>query len=76
MSNFNFKKIAIIVLASLLGVLVIQNFETTPFSLFFWTFEAPRAVLLVLCMLLGFALGYVVAKFAKSKPEVFDNDGV
>ncbi|MGE0174376.1 MAG: lipopolysaccharide assembly protein LapA domain-containing protein [Oligoflexales bacterium] len=73
MGNFNFKKILMIVIATLLGILIIQNFETTPFSLFFWTFQAPRAVLLVICMVLGFALGYILAKFRKGKePEQFD----
>jgi uncharacterized integral membrane protein len=56
------KKIVIGSVAALILILILQNFESVAFSFFFWTFELPRAVLLLVALVLGGTLGYGIAK--------------
>ena len=53
--------IAILVLALVVAVLILQNTEPVETRLLFATVEMPRALLLLTTVLVGFALGILTA---------------
>lgn len=53
--------IALVVLLSVLTVFGFQNLESTSFVFLIWSFEAPRIVLILLAVLVGFIAGWLVA---------------
>jgi uncharacterized integral membrane protein len=55
------KTVAIIVLALLALVLVVQNTETIETRLLFFTLRMPRAALLLITLAVGFSLGVIVS---------------
>ena len=56
-----FKLITLLVLAVLAIVLVLQNTQAVDTRLFFVTVTMPRAALLMLTLLMGFACGLLTA---------------
>jgi len=54
----------IVILTAILLVLIffIQNTQIVTLRLFFWKFSMTQIILLPLTMIVGFALGYIVAK--------------
>jgi uncharacterized integral membrane protein len=67
--NMNIKIIIIIVLVILFGVILIQNTEIVTFQLLFWKIGMSRIILISFMLLLGFVMGYVVAKLPKRRTE-------
>lgn len=53
--------IAILILAVVVAVLILQNTEPVETRLLFATVEMPRALLLLTTVLVGFALGILTA---------------
>ena len=66
----NVKLILVSVFAVLTGIVIMQNTEVVAFQLLFWKFNMSRILLLLVTLILGFALGYVIAKL----PARSDND--
>lgn len=54
------KRVALLVLAGLVVIVVLQNTETVQTRILFLTVSMPRAVLLVITTLVGFAIGVLV----------------
>ena len=66
-----FKMISITILTILGVIIILQNMETVETRLLFFTIPMPRAVLLMVTTLIGFALGILVSFFfqRKEKPQ-------
>lgn len=60
--------ITAIVLAILVVIVVLQNTQTVETRLLFVTITMPRAVLLFVTLLVGFALGLITATWLGRKP--------
>jgi uncharacterized integral membrane protein len=63
------KLIAIIVLAILAVIVVVQNTDSVPMKFLFFTTEQPQAVLLFVATALGFALGVLTALLRGGKKK-------
>ncbi len=56
------KTIVLLVLIVLFLVILLQNMSPVTLRLLFWRIEAPQIILIPVTMLLGFVIGYMVAK--------------
>jgi uncharacterized integral membrane protein len=63
------KTIVILIIAVLLLIIIVQNTQVVSLKLFFWQISMSRIILLALTLIVGFALGYVVAEITSSKPK-------
>lgn len=61
------KYIALIVLAVLAVILVLQNWYDVLIQLFFWNQEMPLAVFAMLMMAIGFLLGLITARVSRGE---------
>jgi uncharacterized integral membrane protein len=61
------KVIAIIVIAILALIILLQNMATVTFSLFFWQVQVSQLLLVVIMLVIGYVLGYLTAKLSKSR---------
>jgi uncharacterized integral membrane protein len=61
------KVIAIVVIAILALIILLQNMHTVTFSLFFWKVEVSQLLLVLLMLIIGYALGFLTAKLAGKK---------
>ncbi len=59
------KTIIILVLIVLAIVIVIQNSEMVTLQLFFWKIMMSRIIFMVGLLVVGFALGFLVAKMTQ-----------
>ena len=57
-----------IVVAILVVIVVLQNTQTVETKLLFVTIAMPRAVLLLVTLLVGFALGLIAATWLSRRP--------
>jgi uncharacterized integral membrane protein len=66
----NAKIIAILVLVALALITLLLNTSVTGFRLLFWKIEMSLAILVLITLLIGFVLGFVVAKLTgrRSRP--------
>lgn len=53
------KLFSIIVLISLMSIFAIQNVAVVELQFLIWSIEIPRALLLLLVLLIGITIGYV-----------------
>jgi len=63
-----------ILLAILLVIFTIQNSEIDSIKLFFWIYEIPRALLIIICIFIGLLIGLLIPK-KKAKSVKNENDG-
>jgi uncharacterized integral membrane protein len=68
------KTIVVLVLIGLFLIVLIQNTQVVTLRLLFWKAGMSQIILMPLIMLIGFILGYIVAKVTggshgKEKPE-------
>lgn len=56
------KTIVILVLIVLFLIILLQNMQVVTLRLFFWKIAMSQIILIPLVMLIGFVLGYIVAK--------------
>ena len=64
-----FKMISIAILTILGVIIILQNMETVETRLLIFTIPMPRAVLLMVTTLIGFALGVLVSFFFQRKEQ-------
>lgn len=57
------------ILAVLFGVLLMQNSEVVSLKLFFWEISMSRIIFFPLLVLIGFVVGFVVAKMTGSQDD-------
>ena len=61
-------KLIVLLVAILLALIVlIQNAQTVTFRLLFWTAEISQLLLVLLMLVIGFVLGFLVAKLTGRK---------
>lgn len=65
----NTKTVIILIVAVLLLIIIVQNTQVVTLRLFFWKISMSRIIFLVLTLIVGFALGYVVAGIGTGKPK-------
>jgi uncharacterized integral membrane protein len=65
----NVKLVLVSVVAVLTGIVIMQNTEVVSFRLLFWQFNMSRILLLLVTMLLGFVLGFIVAKLTQRSDD-------
>ena len=65
----NVKLIVVSVLAVLTGIVIMQNTEVVSFKLLFWQLNMSRILLLLVTLLLGFVLGFIIAKLTQRSHE-------
>ncbi len=65
----NTKTIIILIVAVLLLIIIVQNTQVVTLRLFFWKISMSRIIVLALTLIVGFALGYVVAGIGAGKPK-------
>jgi uncharacterized integral membrane protein len=61
------KVIAIIVIAILALIILLQNLQTVTFRMFFWKVEVSQLLLVLLMLIIGFVLGLLTAKLGGKK---------
>jgi len=61
------KIIIILVLVALFAILLIQNIQVVTYRLFFWKISVSQVILVPLAMLVGFIIGFIVAKVTSSR---------
>jgi len=59
------KTIIILILIILSLIIAIQNIEVVDLQLLFWKISMSRIIFMVFLLLVGFILGYLVAKLVK-----------
>jgi len=62
------KTVIIIVLTLLVLIVVLQNTQAVETRLLLLTVTMPNAVLIILTLLVGFAIGIIVASLLRAKP--------
>jgi uncharacterized integral membrane protein len=62
------KVIAGLVVGVLFVIFLFQNMDYVPLRFFFWERSIPKIILIPLAILVGFVVGYVVAKI-KGRPR-------
>jgi len=65
----NAKIVIILVLIILFSVILIQNTEIVTFHLLFWKIGMSRIIMISFMLLVGFVIGFIVAKLSKHKTE-------
>lgn len=61
------KVIIILILLVLSFIFVIQNTTIVEVQLFFWKISMARIIMLSFLLLVGFIIGYLVAKFSEER---------
>ena len=63
-------KVIILLIVTILAlVILLQNTDPTQFQLLFWEIEMSLVVLVLVNLLIGFVLGFVVAKLSGRRPK-------
>lgn len=57
------KTIIILILAILALIIIVQNTEVVPIQILFWQLLMSRIILILLLLVIGFAIGFILAKF-------------
>ena len=61
--------IVILVLVALFVIILVQNTQVVTLRLLFWKIGMSQIILVPLTMLIGFIIGYIVAKITDNKPN-------
>lgn len=64
------KIILILVLIIMAVIILIQNHEVVTYRIFFWRISMSQIILLPLALIVGFVIGYMVAKLGKGNKKV------
>jgi uncharacterized integral membrane protein len=67
------KMILLFVVIVLAVVLLLQNTGVTEFNLLFWDLQMSRAILVFIVLVIGFVLGFVVAKLTGRRRSYGDH---
>ena len=66
----NWKIISILILLLLAVIFTTQNYEAIKVKFLFWTFEASRAIVLFLTILIGIIIGWVISVAGRKKSRI------
>lgn len=62
-----FKSILVLIIFILITIIFIQNTEVVEFKVYFWKLQMSRIILYPGILLVGFIIGYIVAKINRHK---------
>ena len=68
----NVKLIVVSVVAVLTGIVIMQNTDVVAFQLLFWKFNMSRILLPLVTLVLGFLLGFIIAKVPSRSDDELD----
>jgi len=63
----NWKVVLILILLLLAVIFTAQNYEIVKIKFLFWSFEASRAIILFLTLVIGVIIGWTVSFIARKK---------
>jgi uncharacterized integral membrane protein len=63
------KIILVLVLIIMAVIILIQNHQVITFRIFFWRISMSQVILLPLALVVGFLIGYLLAKLGKSNKK-------
>lgn len=63
----SFKNIIFVILAVLITVVVMQNFESVSLQVLFWEIEIPKIILLPIFLVIGYITGYFTGVLGRKK---------
>ncbi|NVL91852.1 MAG: DUF1049 domain-containing protein [Desulfobacterales bacterium] len=63
------KTIVVLVLVALFVIILIENTQVVSLRLFFWKISMSQIILIPLTILIGFVIGYIVAKVTARAPR-------
>jgi len=63
------KTIILFVTILLLIIILFQNAKVITFKLLFWKLSMSQIIMFFLVLIMGFVIGYIVAKLITKKPE-------
>ena len=63
------KIILVLVLIIMAVIILIQNHQVVTYRIFFWRISMSQVILLPLALIIGFVIGYIVAKMGKGKKQ-------
>lgn len=61
------KLIAALVISALVVILLVQNKQVVTYRLFFWQISISQIILVPMILIVGFILGFIVAKLRKRR---------
>jgi len=61
------KLIAVLVISALVIILLVQNKQVVTYRLFFWQISISQIILVPLILIVGFILGFIIAKLRKRR---------
>lgn len=70
----NAKKIAMLVVAGILLIILLENTQVTDFYLLFWKISMSQIILTSFTLVIGFVLGYSVHIFLAHKRKVRERE--
>lgn len=62
-----FKSYLILAILLLTAIILIQNTEVVEFKIFFWQISMSRIILFPVLLVIGFIVGYIIAKVHRHK---------
>lgn len=63
------KLLLLLIFLVLFAVIIIQNNESVPFRVFFWSFDLPKIILVPALFVLGFLFGLTAALVGRGKKK-------
>lgn len=63
------KIILVLILIIMAVIILIQNHEIVTYRIFFWRISMSQVILLPLALIVGFVIGYIVAKMGRGKKQ-------
>ena len=64
------KIILVLVLIIMAVIILIQNHQVVTYRIFFWKISMSQVILLPLALIVGFVIGYILAKLGKGKKKM------
>jgi len=61
------KIILVLILIIMAVIILIQNHQVVTYRIFFWKISMSQVILLPLALIIGFVIGFIVAKMGKGK---------
>ena len=61
------KIILVLILIIMAVIILIQNHQIVTYRIFFWRISMSQVILLPMALIVGFVIGYIVAKMGKGK---------
>jgi len=64
------KIILVLVLIIMAVIILIQNHQVVTYRIFFWKISMSQVILLPFALIVGFVIGYIIAKLGKGNKKL------